>query len=159
MLKEYPPHIIDARKVICAVVSSLAAKWFTPAMWAEDDPKEVKDQTAKFDRWSLVCTRLCSGIRLTPASKIAVRKQDTFIRKYANDLLKIGKSELQTKKALTLLEVANLTQCNVVSITRDKREWNWLYVVTRKLLEKYFYPHFPEIEDEGMELYLKMCKG
>ena len=159
MLKEYQPHIIDARKVICAVVSSLAAKWFTPMMWAEDDPKEVKEQTAKFDRWAQACTKLCTSIKLNPASKIAVRKQDAYIRKYANDLLKLEHGELQTKKAIMLLEVANLTQCNVVAITRDKREWNWLYVSTRKLLEKFFYPFFPEVEDEGMELYLKMCKG
>ena len=157
MIKEYPAHIIDARKVICAVVSSLAAKWFTPLMWAEDDPKEVKEQTLKFNRWSMSCTKLCTGIKLTPASKIAVRKQDAFIRKYANDLLKLGHGELQTRKAITLLEVANITQCNVVAITRDKREWNWLYVVTRKLLEKFFYPFFPEVEEDGMKLFLKMC--
>ena len=155
--KVYPEHIINARKAICAVVTSLSIKWFSPDMWADDDPQDVKDQTSKMYRWANSCIKLATSIKLAPISKITIKKQDSFIRKYASSLIKLDKDRvLQTKRAISLLEVANITQCNVVLMSHDKREWNWLYQSTRKLLEKFLYPFYPETEDDGMGLYLQM---
>ena len=156
----YPSHVIAARKIICAVATSLAIKWFNPLMWSEDDPIEVKDKTAAMNVAAKSCIRLATTLRLAPISKIPVRKQDTFLRKYADDLLKLKEDRvLQSEKALALLEVANLTQCNVVCMTHDMREWDYLYKITRELLEDFFYPHFPDIEDKGMDLYFQMTHG
>ena len=156
----YPSHIVAARKVICAVVTSLANKWFVPLMWAEDDPQELKDQTMAMNLYAKACIRLATTLKLAPVSQIAIKRQDSFIRKYTDDLLKLkSERELQTKRAIMLLEVSNICQCNVVAITQDKSEWRQLYDTTRELLERYFYPFFPSIEDEGMELYSQMCNS
>jgi len=154
-----PSHVIAARKIICAVCTSLAIKWFNPRMWDDGDPVEVKDQTAAMNVLAKACIRLATTLKLIPVSQIAVRKRDTFVRQYANELLKIPHGEEQSRKAIALLELANLTQCDVVSITKDDAEWNALYRATRELLEKYFYPFFPEAEDDGMKLYMAMCRS
>lgn len=156
----YPSHIIAARKIICAAATSLAIKWFTPAMWADDDPVVVKDKTVAMNEAAKSCIRLATTLRLAPVSKIPVQKQDTFLRKYAENLLKLQNDPvLQSEKALTLLEVSNICQCNVVAMTRDTHEWNHLYWATRELLEDIFYPHFPDVEDKGMELFFQMTHG
>ena len=157
MLKQHPSHVIAARKILCAVCTSLATKWFNSKMWEESDPVEVQDKTLAMNVLAKTCIKLATTLRLIPVSQLAVRKRDNFIRKYAKDLLKIPHGEEQSRKAIALLEVANLTQCDVVAITKDDGEWNALYRTTRELLEKYFYPYFPEAEDEGMQLYMAMC--
>lgn len=153
----YPQHVIEARKVLCASCTMLASKWFRPEMWEDDDPQEVKDQTAKVFKWSQVCVEKVLGIKLSSASKLAVRKQDTFIRNFAASIFKCKDPLLMTQKSILLLEVANCTQCNVVAMTRDNREWNWLYGSTRKLLDTFLYPSFPDLEEEGMLLYSQMA--
>lgn len=160
ILGSYPSHVVAARKIICAVATSLSIKWFSPRMWADDDPVDIKDKTAAMNVHAKACIRLAATLRLAPVSKIPVKKQDTFIRQYSNDLIKLEKDRvLQSQKAVALLEVANITQCNVVSMTQDKGEWNHLYTTTRELLEDFFYPYFPEAEDDGMQLYLKMANA
>ena len=152
----YPSHVIAARKVICAVATSMAIKFFCPQMWDEFDPVEVKDKTLAMNVAAKACLRLATTLRLAPVSKIAVKKQDTFIRKYAAYLLDLPHGEEQTRKTIELLELANICQCNVVIMSHDNGEWDYLYKITREMLEEFLYPHYPEAEDEGMELYYQM---
>ena len=156
----YPSHVVAARKVICADVTSLAVKWFTPNMWEHDDPIELQDLTLAMNMYAKACIRLAVTLKLAKISQLVIKKMDAFIQSYHNEIKEnYHKNKLlYTKKCLVLLEVANIWQCDVVAMIHDNSEWQHLYTTTRKMLEKFFYPNFPTVEDEGLDLYLQMIK-